>query len=110
MLTITQRGKYKPNKSIFQNLWPLLERVEISNTCGKRSITKWYNIRDYQAINYFNENLTSSTRLSSRSLDNHRIAFNKVLKYHSLKPIIAQGIVEDDFVKRLIFCNWYINK
>lgn len=104
--------RQQPNKRYFSKL------VANLRMCGsfEQPRAKNYerdNNRDNQIINYFNDNPTSSTRVGNRELNIPRTTIRRVLKknkYHPYKPTIVQGLQEDDFVRRLEFCNWYVNK
>lgn len=109
----TYPERHQPNRRYFSKL------VANLRTCGsfEQPVPKKYNKdnndRDNQVINYFNENPASSTRIGSTTLDIPRTTLRRVLKenkYHPYKPTIVQGLVEGDFLRRLTFCNWYINK
>lgn len=105
--------KQQPNKRYFSKLVTNLRMYGSFEQPRPNNYNQSNSIRDNEVINHFNENPTTSTRTSSTVLDIPRTTIRKVLKkhkYHPYKPTIVQGLVEDDFGRRLAFCNWYITK
>lgn len=69
--------------------------------------------RDAAIEQHFNENPSSSTRAAGRELHLPKSTVHRVLKqhkYHPYKPTIVQGLQGNDHLRRIEFCNWYINQ
>lgn len=105
--------RHQPNERYFSKLFTNLRIYGCFEQPRPKNYNKANNIRDNEVLNHFNENPTTSTRTSSTELNIPRTTIRRVLqqnKYHPYKPTIVQGLVEEDFGRRLTFCNWYITK
>lgn len=103
----------QPHRTYFQKLTSnLLNFGSFEQPRGK-----YYGInnqqRDRDVIQAVNVGPSSSTREISQRTDISKSTVQRVLKknkFRPYKPSIVQGLKENDFNRRLIFCHWFIQK
>jgi hypothetical protein len=103
----------QPGRTYFQKLVRNLLEFGSFNKTRTKKYEKHNEERNRQIREHFNENPTSSTRRSETEIHIAKSTIHDVLKatkYHPYKPKIVQGLQAGDFERRVVFCNWYINR
>lgn len=69
--------------------------------------------RDRTVLQAVRENPSAGVRRIGEQSNIPKSTVHKILKenkYHPYKPIIVQGLIDNDFERRMRFCDWYIQK